>query len=199
MKDYSSVGEASGLEHGAAWHALYTRHQHEKVVARVLENKGFEIFLPLYPTARRWKDRTKQLSLPLFPCYVFLRGGLDRWLDIISTPGIHSFVGSDGQPATIPETEIDAVRKGVEKGVRVEPHPFLRCGDWVRVKSGPLEGIEGILLRKKNLFRLVLSVELLEKSVALEVDAWAVERITRPKADGPPRGLAMPGPARNWV
>ena len=199
MKDYSSVGEASGLEHGAAWHALYTRHQHEKVVARVLENKGFEIFLPLYPTARRWKDRTKQLSLPLFPCYVFLRGGLDRWLDIISTLGIHSFVGSDGQPATIPETEIDAVRKGVEKGVRVEPHPFLRCGDWVRVKSGPLEGIEGILLRKKNLFRLVLSVELLEKSVALEVDAWAVERITRPKADGPPRALAMPGPARNWV
>jgi len=199
VKNNSTVGEAGGLEYGAAWHALYTRHQHEKVVARVLENKGFEIFLPLYPTARRWKDRTQLLSLPLFPCYVFLRGGLDRWLDIILTPGIHSFVGSDGQPAAIPETEIEDVRKGVQKGVRVEPHPFLRCGDRVRVKSGPLEGLEGILVRKKNLFRLVLSVEFLEKSVALEIDAWAVERITRPKADEPPRGLAMPGPARNWV
>jgi len=164
-----------------AWYALYTRHQHEKVVAQILSNKRFEVFLPLYQAARHWKDRTKQLSLPLFPCYLFLRGGLERRLDILTTPGIHNFVGSGGQPAVVPPAEIEAVRQVVERSVRIEPHPFLRCGDWVRVKCGPLEGIEGILVRKKNLSRLVLSVELLERSAAVEVDVTMVERIPNRK------------------
>ncbi len=161
------------------WYALYTRHQHEKVVAESLANNGFEVFLPLYDVVRQWKDRTKQLSLPLFSCYVFLRGGLERRLSIISTPGVHSIVGIAGHPAAIPQVEIDAIRKVVESSLRVEPHPFLRCGDRVRVTSGPLAGVEGILVRKKNLSRLVLSAELLEKSVAVEVDAFRVERLSR--------------------
>jgi len=166
----------------AAWYAIYTRHQHEKAVAQILSNKGLEIFLPLYRVAHRWQDRTKQLSLPLFPCYLFLRGGLDRRLQILTTPGVHTIVGWAGRPAVIPEVEIDAVRRAVESFLRVEPHPFLKCGDWVRVKSGPLQGLEGILVRKKNLFRLVLSVELLGRSVAVEVDACMVERVATPAA-----------------
>ena len=160
-----------------AWHAIYTRHQHEKTVAYILTNKGFETFLPLYPVTRRWKDRTKLLSLPLFPCYVFFKGGLERRLDIMTTPGIHALVSNAGQPAAIPPAEIDAIQRAVESGSRVEPHPLLKCGDWVRVKSGPFEGIQGILVRKKNLFRLVFSVEMLGKAAAVEVDAFLVERV----------------------
>ena len=181
------------------WHAVYTRHQHEKAVAGNLAGKGFEVFLPLYATARRWKDRTKQLLLPLFPCYVFFRGGVDRWLDVISTPGIHSLVGSGRRPAAIPQVEIDAVRLVIKTRLRMEPHPFLKCGDWVRVKCGPLEGIEGILIRKKNRFRLVLSVELLKKSVALEVDAFAVERARRRDEIVATEWVAAVAPARLWA
>lgn len=165
-----------------SWYALYTRHQHEKTVADILSKKGFEVFLPLYPTVHRWKDRNKHLSLPLYPSYVFLHGGLDRRLQIVSTPGVLSFVGTAGRAGVIPQTEIDAVRRLVESSLRVEPHPFLKCGDWVRVKFGPLEGIEGVLVRKKNSCRLVLSVELLEKSVAVEVDVCMVELV-------PPRNV----------
>jgi len=157
------------------WYALYTRHQHEKAVAEILSNKGFEVFLPLYSVVHRWKDRTKDLSLPLYPCYVFLRDGLEHRLQILTTPGVHGIVGFAGRPCAIPDAEIDAVRQVIESSLRVEPYPFLRCGDRVRVKSGPLEGIEGILVRKKNSFRLVLSVELLQKSVAVEVDVSMVE------------------------
>jgi len=165
-----------------SWHVLYTRHQHEKAIAHILSTKGFEVFLPLYSATHRWTDRNKQLSLPLFPCYVFLHGGLDRRLDIITTPGIHMLVTSSGHAAVVPEEEICAVRQLVEKCQGVEPHPFLSSGDWVRVKSGPLMDVEGILVRKKNLFRLVVSVKILGKSAATEVDASMVERINPPHA-----------------
>jgi transcription antitermination factor NusG len=162
----------------AQWHALYTRHQHEKTVAHVLSCKGFEVFLPLYWTVHRWKDRDKQLWLPLFPCYVFLHGGLWRQLDLLSTPGVHFVVPSGVGPAAIPRAEIDAIRQMIDGGTRVEPHPFLKVGDRVRVKAGPLTGVEGFLVRKKNRFRLVVSVELLGRSAAAEVDASIVERLT---------------------
>jgi transcription antitermination factor NusG len=159
------------------WYALYTKHQHEKTVARNLSCKGFEIFLPLYAAARNWKDRVKLLSLPLFPCYVFLRGDLGRRLDIITTPGIHVLVSNGGQPAAIPAAELDNIRQAVVSGTRIQPHPFLKCGDWVRVKCGPLAGMQGILVRKKNVYRLVLSIEMLGKAAAVEVDAVLVERL----------------------
>src|SRR6202163_3553507 len=129
------------------WYAIHTRHQHEKTVAQILTTKGFQTLLPLYQSARRWKDRTKLLSLPLFPCYVFLKGGLERRLDIMTTPGIYALVANAGQPAAIPSAEIEAIRRAVECGVRIEPHPFLKCGEFMRVKSGPLAGIQGILVR----------------------------------------------------
>jgi transcription antitermination factor NusG len=159
------------------WYAIYTRHQHEKMVAQILTSKGFEAFLPLYSTTHNWKDRTKALLLPLFPCYVFLKGGIERRLQIVTTPGIYGLVSSGGQPAAIPDFEIEAIRRAVESGARIEAHPFLKCGNWVRVKCGPLAGIEGILVRKKNISRLVLSVEILGTSAAMEVAAFQVEAV----------------------
>lgn len=159
----------------APWWALYTRHQHEKTVAEMLTNKGFEVFLPLYESTRRWRDRTKILSLPLFPCYVFVRGGLDRKLQVVTTPGVHMMLYRGDRVATIPEREIDAIQRAVEGSYRIEPHPLLKCGTRVRVVRGALEGVEGILTRKKNMHRLVLSVDMLAQAVAVEVHAADVE------------------------
>ena len=160
------------------WHALHTRYQHEKVVGELLTRQGFETFLPLYTTVHRWKDRTKRLSLPLFPCYVFLRGGVDRRLQILKTPGVHSIVETAGRPGVIPEVEIAAIRRAVENALRIEPHPFLANGDWVRIKSGPLVGLEGILVCRQDQFRLVLSVDMLGRSVAVEVDPSHAEYVS---------------------
>jgi len=162
---------------GLTWHAVYTKHQHEKTVARNLACKGLEIFLPLYAAARNWRDRVKLVSLPLFPCYVFFKGDIDRRIDVLKTPGIFSIVSNAGQPAAICSTEIEAIRQAVSSGAQIEPHPFLRCGDWVRVKCGPLAGVQGVLIRKKNVYRLVLSVEMLGKAASVEVDAVFTERV----------------------
>ena len=178
---FSESMAAEGPVSNASWYALYTRHQHEKMVDQVLTNKGFNTFLPLYATSHNWKDRTKALSLPLFPCYVFLKGGIERRLQILTTPGIYGLVSSAGQPAPIPDIEIEAIRRVVESGARVEAHPYLKCGNWVRVKCGPLTGIEGILVRKKNISRLVLSVEILGTAAAIEVAAFQVEAVKGPR------------------
>jgi transcription antitermination factor NusG len=159
------------------WFAVCTRHQHEKTAARNLEYKEFEVFLPLYKARHRWKDRIKEVSLPLFPGYLFVREGSKRWLAVLTTPGVSSIVSCGGQPAAIPFAEIEGLKRVVDSTLGVEPHPFLKSGDWVRVKYGPIAGVEGILLRKKNVARLVLSVEMLGKSAAVEVDATDVERI----------------------
>jgi transcription antitermination factor NusG len=175
LSNFTTSTESQDLE--SHWYAIYTRHQHEKTVAQILTEKGFDTFLPLYATTHKWKDRTKALTLPLFPCYVFLKGGIERRLQIITTPGIHGLVSSAGQPAAIPDVEIETIRRVVESGTRVEIHPFLKCGNWVRVKCGPLAGVEGILVRKKNVSRLVLTVEILGTAAAIEVAAFQVEAL----------------------
>lgn len=182
---------------GGAWYAAHTRHQHEKQVARVLANKGFEVFLPLYTEMRRWRDRMKKMELPLFSCYVFLRGNLDRRLAILTTPGVHGMVCSAGKLAAIPEQEIQAVQSVIENRVNIEPHPFLKCGDLVRVKYGALEGLEGFLVRKKGQTRLIISVNLVERSVAAEVDACTVERVEAPVKG--PSAMFSPGAANAGV
>ena len=159
------------------WHVLYTRHQHEKPIARILSSKGHEVFLPLYAAAHRWQDRTKQLNLPLFPCYVFIRGGMNFQRQVLSTPGVFTIVGWAGHPARIPDAQIEGIRRMVESSVRVEPHPYLACGDRVRVRCGTLQGLEGILVRKKNLSRLIISLEMLGRSAAVEIDVACLERL----------------------
>jgi len=180
LTSHSNPLEAS-RQWSAGWLAIHTRYQHENLAARSLAGKGFEVFLPQYTSVRRWSDRTKELSAPLFPCYVFLRGEIEKQIRILTTPGVLGLVGFAGVPAIIPDAEIEAVRQTVARRVHVEPYPFLKCGDWVRVKDGPLEGIEGTLVRHKKQFRLVLSVQLLQKSAVVEVDAWSVEGAPRPE------------------
>jgi len=159
------------------WWALYTRHQCEKMVAETLACKRFEVFLPLYASIRRWTDRQKTLFLPIFPGYVFVRGGLDRRLEVVMTPGVQTILFYGEQVADIPETEIHNIRRMVEGPYRVEPHPYLQCGEKVRITRGSLKGIEGVLVRKKNLCRIVLSMDILHQSVAVEVDASDVEPV----------------------
>ena len=160
-----------------AWFALYTRHRHEKTVAEFLDREGMEVFFPCYTARHRWKDRIKQLSLPLFPNYVFVFSGFDERISILRAPGVYDFVRLAGRPSPIPETEIEAVRRTIDNGLSVDPHPFLNIGDRVRGKTGPLAGLEGILVRKNGLYHLVLSVELLGRSLSVEVDAADFERV----------------------
>jgi transcription antitermination factor NusG len=182
------------VEDDWGWCALYTRHRHEKSVAEMLAAKEFEVFLPLYESIRRWKDRKMLLALPLFPCYVFVRGGVHRRLDVLTTPGVHMILLRGEHVAIIPETEIQAIRKAVEGPSRLEPHPFLKCGERVRVTRGSLEGVEGILVRKKNVYRLVLSVDMMAQSAAVEIDASDVEPVIARgpghiATGGPPAGI----------
>ena len=171
------------------WHVLHTQYQHEKNVARALVGKGFEVLLPLYTSVHRWKDRKKLLSLPLFPCYVFVQSPPDRWLPILSTPGVHTVVSFGGTPSIVPYSEIEAVRRISEGPLKAEPHPFLQCGDRVRLIEGPLQGLEGLLVRKKSLWKFLVSVEMLQRSVAVEVDSTMVER-----APGLPRQFSSFSP-----
>jgi transcription antitermination factor NusG len=160
------------------WWALYTKYQHEKTVEDMLVSKGLEVFLPLYESERQWKDRKKVISLPLFPCYVFVRREVNRRLQVVSTPGVHMILSRAGQDALITNPEIDSIRRCVEGPLPVEPHPFLNCGERVRVTRGSLEGLEGILVRKKNSYRLIVSVDMLSQSVAVELPASDVEPAT---------------------
>ncbi len=170
------------------WWALYTRHQHEKSVADALVAKGFDVFLPLYSSVRRWKDRKKVLALPLFPCYVFVRGDVQRKLMVMATPGVHMVLHRGEEIEVIPDSEIEAIQRALDGRYAVEPHPFLKCGDTVRVKRGSLEGVKGILIRKKGSHRLVLSVNMLAQSVAVEIDGSDVEPLPA-MVLGPPANI----------
>jgi len=170
----------SGLEGNVCggWCAIHTRHQHERKVAATLCRHGFQILLPMYDTVRRWSDRKKQITLPLFPGYVFFVDEAARRLQVLCTPGVHSILSAGGAPAVIPDEEIAAIRRAVESPLRVTPHPFLKNGDVVRIARGPLTGLEGIVSREKGIFRVVLSVEILGRSAAVEIDASDAERVT---------------------
>jgi transcription antitermination factor NusG len=156
------------------WFALQTRYRSENSVATQLRGKGYEPFLPVYKSRRRWSDRVKELELPLFPGYLFCRfNSLDR-LPILVTPGVLQIVGTGKTPMPVDDAEIAAIQITIQSGVAREPWPFPQVGQRVRVEYGPLHGLEGILLSFKGRHRLVLSVTLLQRSVAVEIDeSWA--------------------------
>ncbi len=156
------------------WLAACVRSRHEKKVAQQLESNALECFLPLYESVHRWKDRKATVSLPLFPGYVFARIALAERLRILTTPGVVKLVTFQGQPAAIPEAEIDSLRTLCASDLRVERHPYLKIGRRVRIKNGPFTGTEGILLRRKGRFRFVLSLDLIARSVAVEIDTCDV-------------------------
>ena len=157
------------------WFALQVRSQHEKTVASTLREKGYEEFLPLCQIKRRWSDRVKRLEAPLFPGYVFCRFDVQKRLPILVTPGVRFIVGVGKIPFPIDNSEIAALQSIVKSGLPAEPWPFLKIGQRVRIEQGSLEGIEGILLTPKSSYRLVVSVTLLQRSVAVEVDRdWVI-------------------------
>jgi transcription antitermination factor NusG len=151
------------------WYAAYTIARHEKCVAQQMEERGIGYFLPLYRSMRQWKDRRKQVELALFPSYVFVHIALKDRLRVLQLPSVVYLVGCNGKPVPLPESEITALRGALTGNVCVEPHPYLKIGKRVRVHSGPLAGLEGILLREKERFRVVLSIDLIMRSVVVEV------------------------------
>lgn len=159
----------------SSWHAVYTHARHEKRVAQQLDERGIENFLPLYHSIRRWKDRRKELDLVLFPGYIFVRMALSQRLRVLQLPGVVRFVSFNGQPAALPGDDLEALRTGLAQGMRAEHHPYLTVGRRVRVTRGPLSGAQGILLRVKTNWRIVISIDAIMRSVAVEVDETDVE------------------------
>lgn len=152
------------------WYGIRTRSNHEKVAATVLENKGYEQYLPVYRVKKRWSDRVVESDRPLFPGYVFCRFDSQKQLPILTTPGVVSVIGFGKELAPIPDSEIEAIQSVLQSGIATEPCPYLREGQRVRVNRGSLEGIEGILVKKKNEWRMVLSVDTLQRSISIEID-----------------------------
>jgi transcription antitermination factor NusG len=157
------------------WYAAYVSANHEKRVGQQLQLRAIEHFLPLYDSVRRWKDRRINLQLPLFPGYVFVHLALRDRLQVLETRGVAKLVGFNGAPTPLPQLEIEALRTTLGDGVRANPHPYLKVGRRVRVKAGPLEGMQGILVRRKNVSRFVISLDLIMRSVAVEVEALELE------------------------
>ncbi|HZQ18938.1 MAG TPA: UpxY family transcription antiterminator [Terriglobales bacterium] len=175
--EVASNREASAPQGAAHWYALYTNARHEKVVAKQLEERRIETFLPLYRSWHRWKDRRKQVELALFPSYVFVRIEEQQKIPVLKVPGAVQVVSFNGKIAALPEREIEALRNALENETYAEPCPYLKVGRKVRVVRGPMEGAEGVLSRKKDKCRVVISVDVLMRSVAVEVDASDLEAI----------------------
>jgi len=179
MASAALLSEVTDVEQQAArWYAIYTSSRHEKVVANQLEERGIESFLPLYRSWHRWKDRRKLVELALFPSYVFVRMEAQKRLRVLQVPGVVNLVSFNGEPAALTEQEINALRSGLEHRVYAEPHPYLKVGRKVRVARGPMAGAEGILSRKKDKHRVVISIDVLMRSIAVEVDGNDVEAIS---------------------
>lgn len=159
------------------WFALQARMRHETVVADHLQGKGYEWFLPLYKERRRWSDRFKELDSPLFPGYLFCRFNPHDRLPILKTPGVTQIVGYNHVPVPVDEQEIEAIRKLIQSGVPNFPCAYLEVGSKVRIEAGALRGLEGILTELKGKRRLVLSITLLQRSVAVEIDSDAVSLV----------------------
>jgi transcription antitermination factor NusG len=168
------------------WFALRVKSHCEKAVANIAQNKGFEGFVPVYKSSRRWSDRVRALELPLFPGYVFCRLNPQHRLPLLTIPGALYFAGNGKVPVPIDDAEIAAIQAAVHSGLLTEPYAFLEVGQRVRLEVGPLMGMEGILVETPNQQRLVVSVTLLKRSVAVTVERHWATPVTR-------RSLAMVG------
>lgn len=172
MTDISSSAAADpSAAAGTAWYAIWTRSRHEQAVREQLQQKGFTAFLPTITRWSRWKDRKKQIDWPLFPGYCFARLNPVNRLPVLKCSGVVSIVSFNGDIASIPDHEIDGIRRLVETDLQFDPCPLIREGMLVEVVYGPLRGVAGRLVRKGSHARLVLSVELIGQGVSVEVDA----------------------------
>jgi transcription antitermination factor NusG len=157
------------------WFAVYTNSRHEKSVAKHLSDRHIKNFLPLYPKKHQWaKRKPVTLELPLFPNYVLVHVALEDRIRVLSVPGVLGIVGRGQVPSALPESEVEALQASV-KLAKCEPHSYLVEGERVRVRSGVMQGMEGILIRKKNELRLILTLQLIQRSIAVELDCDDVE------------------------
>jgi transcription antitermination factor NusG len=163
-----NIHELSGNSH--RWCALRVKARFEKVVSATARGKGFEEFLPLCLSRRRWSDRFKSVELPLFPGYVFCRLNPEYRLPLLTIPGVLNFVGIGRIPAPIDDHEIAAIRATVQSGLLAEPYPFLDVGQRVRLEEGPLAGLEGFLVEVRKQERIAVSVTLLRRSIAVDIE-----------------------------
>lgn len=160
-----------------AWFALTAKPRHEKVVAESLRGKGLESFLPLYRARRQWTDRVQSVDLPLFPGYVFCRFAYANRLVVLNTPGVTSVVSFSDAPAPVTDDEIARIRAMQASGLPLQPWPYVRVGQRARIERGSLAGLEGVLIREKDALRVVVSVELLRRAVAVEIDREMIRAV----------------------
>ncbi len=158
------------------WYAVYTFPRHEKAVTAQLKTKSVEAYLPLFERLNRWKDRMARVQLPLFPGYVFARIPLKDRVKVLESPGVLRFVGFNGHPTPLPEGEIESLRSYLSFR-KAEPFPYLTVGKRVEVKAGPLAGLEGVVIRRKGKMRIVVSIDSIQRSIALELEAADVRLI----------------------
>jgi len=156
------------------WFAVYTRSHQERMVKTQLVGGGVETFLPTYEKISQWKDRRKLIQMPLFPGYVFVKILSVRRLEVLKANGVVRIVGNSTGPMPIPEEQVASVKRFVEVGLKCDPHPYLKIGKNVRITEGPLEGLQGILVRKKNRSLFVISVEMIQRSVSVELEGWKI-------------------------
>jgi transcription antitermination factor NusG len=164
--------EHTSSEH--KWYALTVPYQHERQTEKALQSKGLDTLVPLYRSRRQWSDRVKDVELPLFAGYVLCQFDLTDRIQVLDTPGVAKIVGFGGGPATLEDSEIAAIQRLLASKLPLVPWPYLNPGDRVRVDKGPMRGLEGTLLRTKDGLRLVIGVELLQRSIAVEVDRESV-------------------------
>ncbi len=159
------------------WYAVYTRSRHEKAVCRSLQRKVIEVFLPLHEVLSHWKDRRKWVQKPLFPGYLFVQMLAPEFWTVTNTRGVVHIVGDGQDPIPVPEEQVEAVRRLVEADVKLDPWRHMRKGTLVRMKTGPLIGLEGFIVERRGTCRLVVCIGLLGRSVATEIDAGCVEPV----------------------
>jgi transcription antitermination factor NusG len=184
------LSKLSSNEPDICWYAIRVQSKYEQLVAGSLRGKGYEEYLPLYRSRRRWSDRVKEIDLPLFPGYLFCRFDVnDRLMPILTTPGVISIVGAGKSPIAISNQEIAAVQAIIRSGLPTQPWPGLTVGSRVFIQEGPLAGIEGICLNVDKVFKLIVSIPLLQRSVAVEIERdWVrpvLNRISAPPLTGP--------------
>jgi transcription termination/antitermination protein NusG len=161
------------------WFALTVKPQHERAVGEQLASYSLEAYVPLYRSRRRWSDRVKTIELPLFPRYVFSRFAFENRLKVIGIPSVVSIVGFGGTPSPISQEEIDLVKLLAGQNLPISPWPVLRVGERVRVREGPLVGVEGILVREKAAYRVVVNIEMLHRAIAVELERDLLEPVAR--------------------
>lgn len=161
------------------WYAACTRSRHEKSVAERLARNSVEAFVPIYEAVRRWRNGRHRVQVPLFSGYTFVRIALRDRMHILKVPGVVRLVGFHGMPVPLPEGEIERLRRALTIGTKAEPHRFLTVGRRVRIIVGPLAGNEGILVRRRGDFHVVLSIDLIQRSILVDVEANSLEPVWR--------------------